>query len=67
VLDSLSADGRFMVFASEAMENGPPGLRARLTHEIVAEDEYRAAFDLAGPEGDFTCYIENHLKRKTRP
>jgi hypothetical protein len=67
VLDSLSADGRVMVFESEAVENGPPGLRARLTHEIIGEDEYRSAFELAGSDGNFTCYIENRLRRKARP
>lgn len=31
-LDEISADGKRMVFATEHVENGPPGLRARITY-----------------------------------
>jgi hypothetical protein len=64
LLDSLSADGKTLVFLSEAVENGPPGWRAKLTHEILNEDEYLATFELAPPEKEFSCYIQNRLRRK---
>jgi hypothetical protein len=67
VLDSLATGEKTLVFETEAIENGPPGLRARLTQEIVSEDEYVATFDLAMPGKDFACYIENHLRRKAGP
>ena len=67
VLDSLSSGGETLVFETEAMENGPPGWRARLTHEILSEDEYMATFELATPGKDFACFIENHLTRKAVP
>jgi hypothetical protein len=64
VLDSVSADGRLMIFESEAIENLPAGWRVRLTHEITGKDEYRATFDLAAPDKDFICYFQNRFRRK---
>jgi len=64
VLDSLSADGKTIVFVSEAIENIPPGWRARVTYEIPSDGELRVIFDLAPPGKDFDKCAENRLKRK---
>lgn len=64
VLDSLSADGKTMVFVTESIENISPGWRARKTYKILNDDEFTETFELAPPEQDFEVYIENHFKRK---
>ena len=64
VLDSLSSDGKVLVFVTESIENIPPGWRARLTYTVENEDELSSIFELAAPEKDFWICSENHLKRK---
>ena len=64
VLDSLSTDGKEIVFQTEAIENLPDGWRGRLRTTILNEDEFVEYFDLAAPGKDFGCYIESHLRRK---
>jgi uncharacterized protein DUF1579 len=56
-------DGKTIVFVSEAIENIPPGWRARETYTIVSHDEFTERFDLAEPGRDFALYSEAHLKR----
>ena len=64
VLDSLSADGKTLVFVTESIENIPSGWRARETYKILNDDEFTETFELAAPEQDFELYITNHFKRK---
>ena len=64
VLDSLSADGKTLVFVTESIENIPSGWRARETYKILNDDEFIETFELAAPEQDFELYITNHFKRK---
>ncbi|MCJ7680351.1 MAG: hypothetical protein MUP70_06490, partial [Candidatus Aminicenantes bacterium] len=45
----------------EAIENGPPGLKARLTYVAVEPDECRQTFDLAMPGREMTCYMTGTL------
>jgi hypothetical protein len=61
VLES-SEGGRF-TWVTEHVENGPPGMRARLTFELVGDDEIRDRFELAMPGKDFVTYIEHRLAR----
>ncbi len=63
VLDEVSPDGKTFVFVTEAIENIPPGWRARETYRILGEDEFQETFDLAGPKEKFRCYIESNFKR----
>jgi len=63
-LDSLSADGKTIVFNSEAIENAPAGTRAKIEITVSNEDELTAVFHVAWPKSDFQCYSRNHLKRK---
>lgn len=52
-LDSLSSDGKTIVFASEHIENIPKGWRARETYQITDLDTFTEVFELAEPGGDF--------------
>lgn len=67
ILDSLSADGKTLVFVSEAIENIPPGWKARLTQRIIDEDEYESIFEVAAPERAFGCLSRNRFKRQGKP
>jgi hypothetical protein len=64
VLESISDDGKTLVFDSEEFENAPPDWRARITYEIVDDDNLVESFDLATPGKDLQCYIRNFLMRK---
>lgn len=64
VLTSISADGRTLVFESEAIENIPAGWRARETYRILNENEFSETFELAEPGKEFSVYSETRLKRK---
>jgi hypothetical protein len=52
-----------IVFTTEAIENIPPGWRARETYRFEGPDELVEVFELAEPGKDFTTYSEAHLKR----
>lgn len=62
-LESISTDGK-IVFISEAIENIPPGWRARETYQKLAEDQFSETFDLAPPDKGFELYSTVILKRK---
>jgi hypothetical protein len=61
-----SADPKRMIFLSEAIENIPPGGRARETYILLNQNEFIERFELAEPGKDFTLYAEAHLKRILR-
>ncbi len=63
-LESISDDGKLIVFVSESIENIPAGWRAKETYRIVNADEFIETFELAGPGKEFTIYSENHFKRQ---
>lgn len=63
VLENAPADGKAFVFVSEAIENIPPGFRARLTYKPLDADSFEQTFDLAAPGQDFTCYSKGVMKR----
>lgn len=64
VLDSMSTDGRTMVFVSEAIENISSGWRARETYHIDSKSEITETFDLAAPNKPFEAYTRVTLKRR---
>ncbi len=64
VLDSLSPDGKTIMFATESIENLPTGWRAREVYRILSDSEFVETFSLAGPGKQFDVYSESHLKRK---
>jgi hypothetical protein len=62
-LDSVSTDGKTMIFISEAIENIPNGWRARETYRIVSHNEITETFDLAPPTKPFELYTKVTLKK----
>jgi hypothetical protein len=64
VLDSVSEDGRRVVFVTAAIENIPPGWRGRETYDLVSADEFVETFALAEPGKDFATYSETRFRRK---
>lgn len=64
LLDSLSADGKTLVFVTETIENFWPNWKARETYRILNEDEFTETFELAPPDSDFELYMTNHFRRK---
>lgn len=64
VLESISDEGKTLVFDSEQFENVSPGWKARITYKLVAADTLEESFDLATTGKDLQCYIRNVLKRK---
>jgi hypothetical protein len=53
-------------FTSEAIENIPPGWRARETYVVLGPDEFEETFDLAAPGKPFELYSRARLKRVRR-
>lgn len=64
VIDSISDDGRTLVFVTAAIENIAPGWRGRETYRILSNDEFVETFALAKPGKDFATYSETHFRRK---
>jgi len=64
VYQSASEDGRTVTFASEQIENGPPGLIAKLIFKALDADTVEERFELAFSGKEFDCYNTNIIKRK---
>ena len=62
--ETVSEDGKLIVFTSEAIENIPAGYRARETYKILNENEFTETFEMAEPNKDFTLYSENRFTRQ---
>ena len=58
-----TGDDKTIVFVSEAIENIPPGYRARETYTILNRDEFTERFEIAEPGKEFELYSEARLKR----
>jgi hypothetical protein len=56
-------DERTIVFVTEAIENIPPGYRARETYTVLSRDEFIERFEIAEPGKEFEVYSEARLKR----
>ncbi len=61
---TITPDGKTIVFLSENLENLPAGFRARETWKILNENEFIEVFELAPPGKEFSVYSENHFKRQ---
>lgn len=62
-LESVSADGKSLEFATTRIENLPAGFRAKKTYRVVSSDEIAETFWLAPPGQDFALYTESRIKR----
>jgi len=61
--ESISPDGKTIVFLSESIENIPVGFRAKETYQVISENEFIETFELAEPGKDFELYSKATLKR----
>ena len=62
-IESISPDGKTIVFISEDIENIPMGYRAKETYHIVSENEFNETFEMADPGKGFEIYSRATLKR----
>ena len=61
---TLTPDGKTIVFLSESLENLPSAFRARETYKILNDNEFIEVFEVAPPGKEFSVYSENHFKRQ---
>ena len=63
VLDKIGDDGKRLTFVTESVENGMPGLRARIIIHLDGKNAIREDFDLAFPGKDFKTCVKNKLTK----
>lgn len=63
VVKSISEDGRKIVLETESVENGPPGLRARLTLQVLEENEFEETFELASGDEPYRVCVSAQMHR----
>ncbi len=61
--DSISGDGKRIVFLSYAIENIPAGWRAKETYDVLGPDQIQETFELAEPGKEFSVYSKVILNR----
>jgi hypothetical protein len=62
-LESISEDGKRLVFVSEAIENIPPGWRAKESYHVLSNNQIQETFELAEPNKPFEVYTKVTLNR----
>ena len=62
-IESISPDGKTLVFISESIENIPAGFRAKETYQLINDNEFSETFEIAEPGKDFELYSKAVLKR----
>lgn len=60
----VSENGETITFETEAIENAPPGTRAKLVYKKMSGRELEQSFHVAWPGRDFSCMSTNKLKRE---
>ena len=63
ILEKLAEADQSISFVTEAIENIPPGWKARETYRILSQDEFVEVFELAAPGKEFELYTENRFQR----
>ena len=66
-LDSISSDGKTLIFITESIENIPAGWKAKESYQLINDDEFEETFELAAPNENFTSYSTAKFKRKNNP
>ena len=66
-LDSISLDGKTLVFITESIEKIPTGWRARETYQLINSYEFEETFELAAPNENFSPYSKAKFKGKNNP
>lgn len=64
VLESISDDGKILTFLSEQIENGPPGLQAKIIYKVLDSGTVEERFELAFPGREYDCFMTNVIKRQ---
>ncbi len=62
-LDSISTDGKRIVFISESIENIKAGWRAKETYQITGDKDFTETFELAPPDKPFEVYSKVKLTK----
>ena len=65
-LESISADGKSIVFVSEVIENISAGWQAKETYQMISENEFSETFELAPPNQPFGVYTAVTMRRFSR-
>ena len=60
----VSVDGKTLTFETEAIENAPPGTRAKLVITKIDDNELEESFFVGWPDREYSCMTTNRLKRK---
>jgi len=63
VLEEISTDGRTLTFVTEAVENAPPGTKAKLVFIWDGKTGLEQSFHVAFPGREFSCYSTNRMTR----
>ncbi|MDP4292533.1 MAG: hypothetical protein Q8908_15750 [Bacteroidota bacterium] len=63
-LESISQDGKSIVFISENIENIPSGWRAKESYHLINDKAFIETFELAEPNKDFTINTKALFTRK---
>jgi hypothetical protein len=63
VLESISGDGKTLVFVTESIENIPKGWRCRETYTLNESNELSEAFEMAEPNKNFEAYSRASFKK----
>lgn len=63
LLDTISPDGKEIIFITESIENIPSGWRAKETYRLLNENEFTETFELAAPGKEFEVYSTVNMKR----
>jgi hypothetical protein len=63
VLEKRDENTEELTFISEAIENAPPGTKAKEIFKFISEDEFEQSFHVAWPDQDYVCFMLNKLKR----
>src|SRR5262249_37650988 len=64
VLERASADGKELVFVTEAIENIPAGYRARESYRFTDQDHFEETFEIAEPRKEFEVYVKTKFHRE---
>ncbi len=63
VLEEISTDGRTLTFVTEAVENAPPGTKAKLVFIWDGKRVLEQSFFVAFPGQELSCFSTNRMTR----
>ena len=63
IIESISPDGKKIVFVTESIENIPKGWRCRETYILKEANEVSEVFDMAEPGKEFEPYTKASFKK----